>query len=294
MWLAKEFLKDYNIFYWTEGKNIQKGWVGITCPFCNDNSNHGGFNLEKGYYNCWRCGGKQLETVIMKLIDVDYHEAKRIKDIYTYTKINNIEEKRQEINWNKKIKIPGTENLKGIYRKYLEYRNFDPVYIERKYKVRNGDITGKWCGYIIIPFIYKNKLVTFQGRDVTGKNKIRYKQANKEERILNYKNYLYNIDNTTYQNVIVVEGVFDVFRMGDNTVATLGSGITREQENILKKYKRVYFLFDDEVAIQKAEKTANKLAILGVDTEIVEIRKDKDPAEFTEQEVKYIKKELLV
>ena len=35
-----EFLDDYDIEYWTEGKNVVKGWVNITCTFCDDDSNH--------------------------------------------------------------------------------------------------------------------------------------------------------------------------------------------------------------------------------------------------------------
>jgi len=75
---AKKFLKDYNISYNTEGSNCQEGWINITCPFCNDISNHGGFNLEKGYYNCWKCKHHHLDNVVSALLSCNVSKAKQI------------------------------------------------------------------------------------------------------------------------------------------------------------------------------------------------------------------------
>lgn len=70
MFDAVNFCEDYNIPYWTEGKNMTKDWVSVTCPFCSDTSNHGGFNIVKGYYNCWKCGPKALYPAVQKFTGI--------------------------------------------------------------------------------------------------------------------------------------------------------------------------------------------------------------------------------
>lgn len=51
------FLSDTGVPYRTAGKNTQKGWVNVNCPYCHDDGFHGGFNIESKslYYTCWKC-----------------------------------------------------------------------------------------------------------------------------------------------------------------------------------------------------------------------------------------------
>jgi len=48
---VEQFLYDYSVSYTTSGKNVSQGWIGVQCPFCDDHSSHGGFNINEGYYN---------------------------------------------------------------------------------------------------------------------------------------------------------------------------------------------------------------------------------------------------
>ena len=83
MFNAEQFLKDYGITIPTDQTNTQPGWINIACPFCHDSSNHGGFNIEKEFYNCWKCGWYPLNDVIQLLTRSDNREARRIKKKYS-------------------------------------------------------------------------------------------------------------------------------------------------------------------------------------------------------------------
>ena len=73
---AKSFLEDYQIPYFLENdKNVSHGFIGVTCPQCDDTSSHGGFNTAKGYYKCWRCGFHPLPKIIAVLTGVNFTQA---------------------------------------------------------------------------------------------------------------------------------------------------------------------------------------------------------------------------
>jgi len=287
-----EFLTDYGIQYWTEGNNVQRGWINIRCPSCGDDSNHGGFNLAKGYYNCWMCGHKELESIVCLLAGVSYIEAQDIIREYSgrnsLLKLLNKKENKKQVD---KIELPGDE-LQEIHKKYLRKRNFNPNHLINKYKIKGTGIIGYWKYRIIIPIIYKNKIVSFQGRDITDKQKNRYITLSKDESIINPKTILYNLDNCKRDIIGVVEGVFDVWRFGSNFAATLGTIIKKEQLRLLKNYKKVFFLFDPESeALKKAEKAAIWLNQYKVEVEIIELD-NCDPGDFSFNEAKEMKKEI--
>ena len=290
---AIRFLTDYNITYWTQGKNVQDGWVNITCPNpeCNDKSQHGGFNIMKGYYNCWKCGHQSLRFII-SLLTGESNPTNIINEYMGSTIIRKRLNKKVKSNVTN-IKLPGTE-LKKMHRKYLLKRGFDPDYIEKKYKIKGTGITGDWKYRIIIPIYYKGQLVSYQGRDITDQQELRYKTLSKDESIINPKHVLYNLDNCKEEYIIVTEGAFDCWRLGNDSCATLGTSITKEQLRLLRKYKKIFFIFDPESeAYKKAKKAANELAIFGCKTEIIKLDEASDPAELSDIEAKKLKRKLL-
>ena len=85
--------------------------------------------------------------------------------------------------------------------------------------------------------------------------------------------------------------------MGDDTICSLGTSVTREQELFLKNhFKKVFIAFDNEPAAQeKARHLGMNLNSAGMEVEVVNICEDfnkNDPGELTENEVMQIKKEL--
>jgi DNA primase len=284
--------QDYNIQYWTDGKNCAPGWIQVQCCFCGDSSNHLGYNLAKGYFTCWKCGKKKIEQVLMNLLSLEFYEVKKVMLEYAgYSKLfRKNEEKQKKVI--PELALPGGE-LVDMHINYLSKRNFDADYLVNKYGITGTGITGDWKFRIMIPVIYNRKMVAFQGRDITGKAKYRYKSLSIENSIMPVKEVIYNIDNCNSDSVIVLEGITDVWRMGDNTCATFGTSVTSKQIKLLSRYKKIFFLFDPEIEAQeRARFAASKLSSLGCNVEIVDLGIDGDPATLNAEEVDNIKKEL--
>jgi len=292
MWNATEFLEDYNIPYSRKSKHTRQGWVGIQCPMCNDHSDHGGFNLRSGYYYCWRCGWHKIEDVISRLIKVSGNEAFSIYRRYEgHSKIvGHLNRERAE-----KV-VPIGDSLSSIHRKYLERRGFNPDYISEKYKVRGTLETGNsWKFRVIIPFFYEKEIVTYQGRSVVEGKEPRYLNLENEKSIIPAKEILYNLDNATGNKVILVEGIFDCWRMGDGAVASMGVEMTDKQLEHLLKFKKVFILFDNEPQAQKnASQVGTMVSSMNIDVELLFLNHRKDPSELTDEEADEIKKELKI
>lgn len=293
---ALRFFQDYQIDYKTEGKNCQAGWVNINCTEHPDSTFHLGYNISLGYFNCWHCGKLKITNIIQNLLNTNYYETKQIID--EYTEISSaIVTKKKEIKHTKNIKLPG-KKLQKQHKNYLKNRNFDPDYIENKYKILGTGYVGEYKNRIIIPIFLNGKLVSYQGRDITNKHKLRYKACSLEESIINPKHTLYNIDNCEENDsIIVVEGVFDVWRIGDGCCCTFGTAISEYQLAMLCKHTKVYFLLDnEEKTLLKAFKYANKVGSLGISTEVItlDLENINDPAEMTDMQVKELKKELKI
>lgn len=294
-----QLFTDYGIDY----KNIVDGWTNINCPF-HDNGTRGykgGFNLYDGHYYCWNCGWQPTNLVLSKLLNISEYQVKEILSQYSNQKSLQKLLSRK-ISKGTHIDLPGDDIVKNdsIY-KYLLKRRFNPEYLIDTYKIRNGGLVGEYSYRVIIPIYYHNKVVSFQGRSIFSKNKcselgiLRYKTFNVEESIIDPKHILYNLDNCTKKRIVVVEGIFDCWRLGPKNIAsTLGTSMSDKQINLLaKRYTKVVFLFDNEKEAQeRANKYGNQLVSLGVEVEIFNPEYKHDPGAYTEIETNKVKEEL--
>jgi len=287
-----QFLSDNNIPHWTSGKNVAPGWVNIQCPFCDDHSNHGGFNPKKEYYSCWKCGWQPLDRVIKSIIGSD---ISALNDYKQYTK----RKKKKVITKKKrgtKLKVPyGLSPLNTKSRMYLKSRGFDPTKLETKYGIQSTSFVGDYKFRIYVPIYFKGQLISFHTRDYTNKQNLAWMSCDKENEIIHYKNIVYNYDNIINRTAIIVEGIADVWKLGYGAVCTFGTGYTKEQVTLLaKSLDTVYILFDNEVIAQKkATKLGNELAGLGVDVEIVQLIGYNDPGEMPIKKAQKLKKSLI-
>lgn len=289
------FLQDYSIDHSFTGKNVQEGWVSICCPNCSDHSDHGGFNIDGGYYYCWRCGGNKISYIIKLLLNCSYSESIYIYNSYCKKySINGQLKKRDNAI---KVFLPGSKSLLKIDKKYLIKRNFDPEYIKNKYQIKGSDIVGEWSFRIIIPVFYKKKLVSFQGRDVTeNEDFLKYKSLSVEKSVIDIKHIFYDMDNIDNSTICIVEGVIDKWRMGKNVIASFGKTMSDYQIRLLikNKYKRIFFLIDCNDPESKKFARKYSAVISGFDIEciIFDMENEKDPGELDEKEVLYIRREM--
>jgi hypothetical protein len=179
------------------------------------------------------------------------------------------------------------------HRDYLERRGFDPMEIEQTYHVRSCKPSSAYSQRILIPYIVQRKTYTFSTRDVSGKSNLKYKHCPVNKSIFAPKELLFGIDQTKKDTCVVVEGVFDVFRIGKGSVATSGTQYTRTQLLTLSKFKRIFLLFDPEPQAQKmALLLGNDLSFCSGSIEIILLKMDTDPGDMKPDDVKLLRKEI--
>lgn len=295
------YLQDRNIEYFESGKNVSKGWVNIQCPFCQDHSNHLGINLESKLISCWVCGIKGPVTKLIQEIEsCNPYQARLILKGFTrdfssdpYQDIPSNKNPARNLNkgvLERKISWPkgAVSEFPRSYLRFLLKRRVPPRKTILKYKLKAGLNTGEYKFRIVIPVFLNHQIITFVGRDITGKAREAYKNHPEEKSILSVKKLLYRIDETK-GNIILVEGIIDCWRIGDGSCATFGTKVTKEQINLLlyKKVKRI-FLLPDADAIDEWEDLADQLSPIFDHVELIKLSKG-DPADLKRKDIKKLR-----
>lgn len=291
----EKYLESRNIEFWTEGKNVKRGWINIQCLWCSDESNHLGINLDSKGMNCWICPIKgTILKLIMKIDKCSLKVAERAVDefsdiqLYTNERSSNTEHLTQH---KTEVKLPSIaqKELLPLYKKFLVKRGFEPDFIFKKYNLLCNGPIGQYKHRLIVPFYLKKRLVTFSTRDVTGKAKLPY--VNYPNGILTTKETLYNIDSCN-DTALVVEGFIDTWKIGDGCCSTIGIMWTIKQLKLLSGFRRVFVLFDSEYeAQQSAERLCSDLACEVNHVERLELDGD-DPGSMSESDAKHLRKEI--
>lgn len=266
-------LDSLGVQYWTSGKNVATDCVNIRCPFCDDHSNHGGLNTKTGNYNCWRCDGGAPAVAISMVSGVPVQVVNQL--IRQYTTGGIITRSRLEAAGTS-LTLPGAP-LGKYHRAYLEGRGFDPDELAFYRGILGTGPADTWEGIdfrlrIIIPiYDISGRLVNFQGRDITGKQELRYKGCPVEKAIIHHKHILYGENLCRLKDqIIVVEGVFDAWKLGVGAVATFGTSVTKEQINEMANWRRIFIAFDPEPDAQEhARQIATELSAIGRDVELI-------------------------
>ncbi|MBR4396787.1 MAG: toprim domain-containing protein [Methanobrevibacter sp.] len=315
--MAIDFKRLFNDTGIPHRDDEKRSWIHVNCPFCKnpaDTHFNGGFYQLNPHFYCWRCGSHSHYDAVAKVLNISISQVKELFDTYNYI---SKEKAPVRIARGQNLELPGY-HLDDNEKEYLSGRGFDPDYLQSKFHIRGGGTIGEWSYRILIPIYYHDVLVSWTGRSILSKDyqkehKIpRYKNLSIEQSVINPKEIFFNLDNCDKDSVILVEGPFDVLRMGDDTICSLGTSVTREQELFLKNhFKKVFIAFDNEPAAQeKARHLGMNLNSAGMKVEVVNICEDyykdifddetqewikvpkNDPGELTENEVMQIKKEL--
>ncbi len=272
------------------------GWLNVRCPFCSDTATHGGFNTAGGgYYNCWRCGAHRLEEVFSALFGLSMEDAgELVRSNPGRLSITAVLNRREiEVTKPERIKMPGGELQREHYR-YLNNRRFDPDRIVDRYQIKGTGFAGRWKFRIMIPIYMDGRLVSYQGRDITNRQKARYLTASDDESIISPLDLLYNLDRCLDRRVVLVEGVTDVWRLGDGVTATFGTSMTEAKlATLAERFSEILFLFDpEEQADDRAMSSAQRLSALGASVEIIDLEMDHDPGDMSSLETGYVRSEL--
>ena len=304
---VNRFCRDYRVDSTTKHNHCSSGWTNVHCPMCKGSDNfHLGINPETGQCHCWRCGGHSLRNTLKAILgDTSWGQINAILDEYTVGKIASTEPKEKRSRTispnSKELVLPyGSGELLPIHKRYLKrVRGFDPIKLEKTYGLKGTCEFGPYKYRIIAPIYDKGQLVSYQGRDITGKSELRYKACSTRFEKIHHKFLLYGewlMDSHYNQNIVVVEGITDQWRLGIGSVGVFGIEWTLAQALRLCKYKKVIVLFDEGVQAQiQAEKLCNLVALNGVEAERVTLNllKGKDPADLGDEEAHEVMNYLL-
>lgn len=271
--------------------HTHQGWIQTHCPLCAGGTRgfHLGFNISKGYFSCWRCGGL---SVWKYLKTVESGDIKGILQKYSGKSLNG----RRVVRLRKPdcSPPPGLGKLKKFHKEYLTSRGFAWKAVSRTWDLKaTGQCSGDWSWRVVAPIRARSgRIVAYLGRSI-GEALPKYKMTADEDCAEDPKSFLYGIDKVDSDTVLIVEGVTDAWRFGPGAVAALGVTWKKPQANILRNFKRRFVIFDpDEAGRKKAETLAKWLSFYPGETEIIEGLRC-DPGDLSDEEAQEIKAELL-
>jgi DNA primase len=288
---VEEYLDALDIEYSHPGsKNTGQNSISIQCPWCDDGSYHLGIELDRKFFNCWKCTKSgSLIKLAMKLEDCPYHAAvEHLQEFMTASTISEGDNDSQVTQSVREVELVGVNTLLEPHQKYLESRNFDPEYIFQKYSLNCVGPIGRWSHSLIIPYLKNGRVITFCAADITRTSDKKYKYLPNELSIVPIGQTLYNIDRAI-DTALVVEGATDTWRMGDGAVGLGRKKYTSWQVKRLAKFKRVFIMLDSD-ATEMATDLANDV---GMFTEVVLLELESgDPADLSNDDVKEIRKDI--
>ena len=304
--------KDFHIPHMETGhKHCRPGWIQTKCPFCSGNPGwHLGFCFDnssdfKGRFVCYRCGGKSTLRALSAILKINIGAAKKIAQQYG---LKDTIKKAQIPRNRTKIIKPIQHPITPLYNPsdvklaslYLKNRGFDVKELEKEWKVKaTTHLPLDQRFRIIVPIFYKNKMVSYQGRDYTNKQSPKYKACPKENEGVHHKNILFGLDKVKGSSCVLVEGVFDVFKLGAGAVACFGIKHRPEQIKLLQqRFKKVSVLFDNDLQVTAQSKKQSKkicidLAQRGIEVQEIILDKPGDPGDLSLDEARKVMYEIL-
>lgn len=312
---------DYKITQGNKGKQVNVK----SCPDCGDEKWRVYFNAETGLGNCFHCDKHYNKWAFA----ASHYNMKNSGDVFdmlqAFVKKLGWRPKKKEVKSaavemdTENVQLPSCllplptkdgQNLqyledRGISKEYAKYFNLYFCFLGGRWSYIDDTGRTVWVNFedrVIIPvFDIEGKLVTFQGRDITGNpDKKKYLFPS---RLPGTGRYLYNAHNALAfraKEVILNEGATDVFATKialDNdpsikSVIPVGSfgknlsfGQGETQLNQFRRLKRaglqvVTIMWDGEPdALRSALDAADHLVGINLSVRIALLPKDKDPGE---------------
>lgn len=242
----------------------EASWVGDVpchCPFHEDKTPSMFIHIEKGVYNCFSCGNKGTiaslyreltGNSLYKDLDIPTDEFSRFATHTAYTpEAEDYSTLDREISITIQSPVVGVrESLDAV--RYLRRRGitFDVADSMQMAYMESGRINGTvYRKRLLVPIYESGKLISVEGRDVTGKQstKVLYPKNSSV-------NTLYDLNNLDPdQPIYVVEGLLDlaVLRTDPyfaNSTAIFGAQVTRRQVWLLNQYDRIVLIPDNDRA----------------------------------------------
>lgn len=244
----------------------ERGNYLFVCPYHNDHNPS--LSLRpNGFFKCFACGEKGFVTKLYKTITgrslyrdqgivTNYLENSYKEPKYLLHENKDSYESSIQKKIDKEIIIKG--NLLDVYEnpnkrinKYLNTRSISKEFIDY-FNIKYCNfcrINGtKYYDRLIIPIVEQGKIICYEGRDFTEKQKTKV-VYNKDSVV----STLFNYDNLDKEKeLIVVEGITDLVKLWQagykNITCTFGSQLAVRQFKLLKEFKNITLFVDNDEA----------------------------------------------
>lgn len=179
---------------------------------------------------------------------------------------------------------------------FLTEKGYEPVELQEAgliSKSKNNNYYDKFRGRIIFPIMnIRGEVLAFGGRIINNEDPSIPKYLNSPGTLIYEKGKnLYGIHRAKTSirqkdSVVIMEGYTDVLRAHkegiENTVASLGTALTRDQaRNLVRFAETAYIIFDSDTAGQKAAlKGLDILKEEGLNVKVVDLPEGQDPDDF--------------
>lgn len=312
-----KILKQHNIEFREEGKNISKGWIGINCPFCQDDEGyHLGIFPKTRFWSCWKNNnhkGNGYYRLFKKLLNCSEEQLRFLcedKKLLVEDEFLTIKNKLSATKTVAKSNclsglkfLPEFMEIKdyGDTKKFWDYlidRGFDePLKLISKYTLKCC-LIGNYKFRIIIPVYKNNELVTWTSRSIYKNAKLRYLSHPQEQSILNIKYTLFDYDYIKVGGdvLFITEGPFDAMKLqylftSPNYKATClyTKSITSQQEvllsSIAKKFRKIIIMLDRNELRSTLELSKRLNYIPNLTLKSFPFQDVKDPGELTKKHI---------
>ena len=261
------------------------------CPKCEHHKRKLSVNFTIGAFKCWVCdwSGRNIYRIIRQFGTTDQkYEWKSLSQQVEIEKFADklfgpAPEEKQG-----KISLPN--HFISLANKELPNTSLYPVNYLKSRRIGKKDIIkwkigycpkGKYAGRVVIPSFDNDGNINFFVTRSYDRNWRKYLNPQASKDIVFNHPYL-DFD----EDIVVVEGVFDAIKAGDNAVPLLGSTLTENSKlftEIIKNDTPVYLALDPD-----ADKKTNKLIKLflnyDIELHLIDVAPFGDVGEMTKRE----------
>lgn len=272
-----------------------------TCPFCGKGKNHFAMNIEKGVYNCFKCGKRgtllslvwntqnkksprrSVKTMLNDYSDsISLEELEKLQNGTSNETFYDIDPPTSLIDV-----LDGVEDINTISdkaqraRSYLSSRGVN--YQEWVNLNLCVGVYGKYNNRIIFPIIEDKQIKAFVARSFGGDG-LRYIYSPRRDGWVPAGKLIFGFDNICTDTIIITEGIFDVLALAPLTnvsaIAILGKAMSTEQfVKICSKLPKKIIVLLDGGCIIEALKVGSKFLGVIPTVKLALLPNDTDPAD---------------
>jgi len=264
--------------------------ISTYCPVCAKSSKTKkkrklSISLETGVFHCWVCESKGRNVYsfakknCIKSSDID-----RLKAIFGNIDTNKNKEEETYARLPDDFKLLSLTNsrISKMIKRYLRNRGLTDDDL-LKYKAGFSEKREFKDSVIFPSFDDKLCLNYYLARVIRKDAYIKYKNCG-----VSKKDIIFNENTINWKNeVILVEGIFDAIKIGDNAIPILGSWIDEDYylfQKIIQENASVIICLDLD-ARKKQIKLLRKFYEYGIEVKTVDLESDKDIGDFSKKEV---------